>query len=104
MKSKIFQNYKDYLGKASILAIFLAFGWLLHSNRLFVKGIYAPGKIYVKVSGNIKQPGVYELHSGSTIQQLIDKAGGLQQTNRSTRYNPESILHNGQVVFLSVRK
>jgi protein involved in polysaccharide export with SLBB domain len=34
-------------------------------------------KLYVRVEGEVLRPGIYQMKSGETIQQLVDRAGGL---------------------------
>lgn len=105
MNKKIILNYKKSLLKLSFFLIFIGFGFFLFKNRQFVRGIYSPGKIFVKISGNVKKPGVYGLISGSSLNQLIDKAGGLlNPKDTKTIYNPDLILSNGQVVILGTGK
>ena len=78
---------------------FLFFGIFLLFQRDNIRNIYSAPSIYVKVLGNIKQPGLYELKDGQNLQHLVDKAGGVLYGNLLD-YNLNETLKNGQVIVL----
>lgn len=58
--------------------------------------------IYVDIVGQVRKPGVYQLHSGDRLYQLIDKAGGFTKKASRESVNLASEVADGQqVVVLS---
>jgi len=68
----------------------------LKDHRNWIKNIYPPKKIHVKIMGQVQNPGVYELEENAKIQDLIQKAGGLKNLNREEIQDTE--LFDGQIV------
>jgi hypothetical protein len=83
----------------SFFLLFFSLGLFLLFQRENIKNIYPVSSIYVKVQGNIKKPGLYELKDGQNLQDLVDKAGGVLYGNH-LGYNLSEILKNGQVIVL----
>lgn len=65
-----------------------------------LKEIYAPTKIYVKIYGKVKNPGVYTMIHGDQVRQLVEKAGGLTSTIDSSHINLETELLDGQIITI----
>ncbi|MCP5498608.1 MAG: SLBB domain-containing protein [Leptospiraceae bacterium] len=86
------------------LLVFLITGLLLYLYRPLIYKIYPSQQIHVKISGNVKNPGIYLLIKGSLLHHLVDKAGGLLDANDKLNYNPEATLVDGQVIFLGSGK
>ncbi|GBF50555.1 SLBB domain protein [Leptospira ryugenii] len=53
------------------------FAFYLKEHPEIRNHIYTPEMIEVSIKGPVKHPGVYNLESGSTGRDLIEKAGGL---------------------------
>ncbi len=68
----------------------------MKDHRNWIKNIYPPKKIHVKIMGQVQNPGVYELEENAKIQDLIQKAGGLKNLNREEIQDTE--LFDGQIV------
>ena len=46
----------------------------MRQNRNWLKGIYAPSKIHVKITGKVRNPGIYEMVPGDQVKHLVEKA------------------------------
>lgn len=62
------------------------------------------GKIYVHVCGKVKNPGVYELDSGSRIFEAIEAAGGMTNKIAENAINQAQLLSDGQQVYVPSRE
>ena len=51
-------------------------------------------KIMVYITGEVKNPGIYELEENSRIKDIIEKAGGLKETADITDINLATILQD----------
>ena len=51
-------------------------------------------KIMVYITGEVKNPGIYELEENSRIKDVIEKAGGLKETEDITDINLATILQD----------
>lgn len=54
--------------------------------------------ITVEVKGYVKTPDVYKLTAGSTVKDLIDRAGGLTQEGDDSNINRATTLQNGACI------
>lgn len=54
--------------------------------------------IFVYICGEVKNPGVYELPSGSRIYQLVEKAGGMKKKADAGAVNLAEALMDGQMI------
>ena len=54
--------------------------------------------IFVYICGDVKNPGVYELPSGSRIYQLVEKAGGMKKKADAGAVNLAEALMDGQMI------
>ena len=61
-------------------------------------------KIKVDIKGAVKKTGVYELDSGSTVDDLIKLAGGLTKKATTENINLSRILENQMVIKISTKK
>ena len=60
-------------------------------------------EIIVEISGAVKTPGVYNLQTGSRIEDLIQMAGGFTEENKeyvSKALNRAAILKDGQKIYI----
>ncbi len=85
-----------------ILTLFVIY---LKDHPELGKKIYSPEMIQVKISGPVKNPGIYLLESGSTGLDLVEKAGGyLPEAANSFKANDlDQLLVDGQAVDLGKR-
>ncbi|TGN20779.1 hypothetical protein EHS15_02200 [Leptospira idonii] len=69
------------------------------------KRIYSSEQIHVKITGQIKSPGIYKMESGSTGRDLIEKAGGLLPHAEMSLEDDslEQLLVDGQAIDLGKR-
>ena len=59
--------------------------------------------IYIHVCGQVKNPGVYELSSGSRVYEAIEAAGGLTKDAATETINQASLLEDGQQLLIPDR-
>lgn len=59
-----------------------------------------PKNIKVEVKGEVLNPDVYVLKKGSTIKELIDKAGGVKEDVDTYTINMTKVLNDGDVVVM----
>lgn len=59
------------------------------------------GQCFVQVSGAVRQPGVYELPTGSRVFQAIEQAGGLQDNACTQGLNQARVLADGEVIHVN---
>jgi protein involved in polysaccharide export with SLBB domain len=78
--------------------ILVVAGIYLRQNRDWLKEIYAPTKIHVKISGKVRNSGIYEMTHGDQVRHLIEKAGGLTSTIDSSNIILDTELLDGQVI------
>ncbi len=76
----------------------LVFGIFLRQNRVWLKGIYAPTKIHVKIIGKVQNPGIYEMIQGSQLKDLVDTAGGFTNNVDNSNLNLDTEVKDGQVI------
>lgn len=58
------------------------------------------GKIFVDISGAIKNEGVYEMSVGDRVVDLIKKAGGLKKNADTSNLNRARLLEDGEKIFI----
>jgi competence protein ComEA len=64
-----------------------------------------PDPLFVQVDGDVRNPGVYSFCSVPTVQNLVEKAGGLKEKRAFLHLPPEWSLSSGaRVVFTSQGK
>ena len=78
--------------------ILILIGIYLRQNRNWLKEIYAPSKIHVKISGKFKNPGIYEMTHGDQVKHLVEKAGGLSSNISSSNIILDTEVLDGQVI------
>lgn len=89
-----------YFGLAILI---IGIGGFILKNRSLLDFIYSPNIIYVKISGDVVKPGVYEMREGDILENLIQKAGGLSEEKKNPEYNPDTVLQDGDVIRLGDR-
>lgn len=70
----------------------------MRQNRLWLKEIYSPSKIHVKISGKVQKPGIYEINPGDQLKTLVDLAGGLTGDADYSKLNLDTEVKDGQVI------
>ena len=60
----------------------------------------APNTLTIDISGEVVHPGVYELPSGSRIQDAIQAAGGLSAAANPDSLNLAAALSDGQKIMV----
>lgn len=64
------------------IVLFLSVGFLLRKNREQIRSIFQSEAIAASIHGNVVHPGVYRLHKGDTLDDLVRLAGGLKNLLR----------------------
>ncbi len=59
--------------------------------------------ISVSIHGGVGKPGKYKLPVNSTVQDIIDVAGGLKNNYTLSSINPDKILQNNDKIFIHHR-
>lgn len=70
----------------------IVFGILVYIN--------IPNNISVEIKGEVRNPGVYELKKGSTIKDLIDISGGINEGIDTYTINMTRKLNEGDVIVM----
>lgn len=83
----------------TVLILFLSVGFLLRRNRDWVRNVFEPEPISASIRGNIKNPGVYKLKAGDTLEDLIFVAGGIKK-NPGVEQDLDREILDGQVIEL----
>ena len=58
-------------------------------------------KITIKISGCVEKPGTYEVNVGSTLDELIAKAGGLTLQADSDCFNEDLVLEKSMSLYIA---
>lgn len=56
--------------------------------------------MYVDISGEVKNPGVYQFEAGTRLYQVIDKAGGLTSSADKNGINQAEFIEDGQKIII----
>ncbi len=56
--------------------------------------------IYVQISGEVNNPGVYQLKEGSRIFEAVNAAGGLKATIIDCPINQARIVRDGEMIYI----
>ena len=59
------------------------------------------GKMYVDISGEVKNPGVYEVSEGTRLFQVIEMAGGLEKNADINSLNQAETVYDGQKIIVN---
>lgn len=59
---------------------------------------------YVDIKGSIKKPGVYETYKNQTIQDVLNKAGGLKKDSYTDNINLSKIVSDEMVIYIHSKK
>lgn len=60
--------------------------------------------LFVHICGAVKNPGVYEMSSGSRIYEGIQKAGGMTAEASADALNQAELLQDGQRIYVPTRE
>ncbi len=91
--------YGLLLGLLAAAAILLAAGQP-RSTPVLLLPTPAPNTLTIDIAGEVVQPGVYELPSGSRIQDAIRAAGGLSASANADSINLAAGLSDGQKILV----
>lgn len=58
-------------------------------------------EVMVDVKGEVRNPGVYEIHAGSRVNDVIQKAGGFTDEADETQVNLAQRVHDEMVIIIS---
>lgn len=62
-----------------------------------------PDSISVSIEGEVPYPGTYELEPYATVNQLLEKCGGINIDADMTAINRESVLHDNDVIVIPLK-
>lgn len=62
-----------------------------------------PDKISVSIEGEVPYPGTYELDAYATVNQLLEKCGGVNMNADMTVINRETVLHDNDVIVIPLK-
>ncbi|PJZ52816.1 SLBB domain-containing protein [Leptospira adleri] len=82
-----------------LLVLFVSIGSLLRKNQDRVRSIFEPENISAAIRGNVRNPGVYRLKQGDTLEDLLKVAGGYKKPSPTELDLNREIL-DGQVIEL----
>lgn len=68
------------------------------------ENLQVPKKIYIYITGEVKNPGVVLLNSGSRIVDAIDAAGGVTEKANITKVNLVYVLQDGMKINIPNQK
>ncbi|MGE5629098.1 MAG: helix-hairpin-helix domain-containing protein [Solirubrobacterales bacterium] len=112
------KNKKKLIGSIVILVIFTGFltigyfiskpGKVPESTDIFKDSTEVlnseSGKISIYVNGEVKNPGVYKLDSGSRVLDAVNASGGFTENADNTRLNLAKKLKDEDQVFVNSKK
>ena len=115
-----FSRHEQYILILLLLAIFSGSGVLVYRNNAGqiitvmdpaenvqaeekIPNIQETAKLYVHVSGEVANPGVYELKEGSRVYEAIKMAGGVTDNADMNYLNLAQILHDAQKIYVPVK-
>lgn len=58
------------------------------------------GVMYIYICGEVNNPGVYELASGTRICDAVEAAGGMTETAAEDYWNLAQVLTDGQMIYV----
>ncbi|MBR4411506.1 MAG: SLBB domain-containing protein, partial [Firmicutes bacterium] len=64
---------------------------------------YLSGDIYVDIGGEVNQPGVYRIPAGTRLFQVVEKAGGLKETEDIDSINQAEDVMDAQKIIIGSR-
>ncbi len=64
------------------------------------ENITSTGTIYVDIKGNVLNPGVYTLDSGSRVIDVVNQAGGFTEGANTRFINLSKVLNDGDVIVI----
>jgi len=97
-------KHSDQQSGFSILIILLIAGWALQYT-LSLQGIHGSSEkkqeIFIGIEGVVKNPGIYGFTRKPCLREVINKAGGLQNTVSAGVYDSYPVLVQGTMVHVS---
>ncbi|EKO15743.1 MULTISPECIES: SLBB domain-containing protein [Leptospira] len=81
------------------IVLFLSVGFLLRKNREQIRNRFQSESISASIRGNVVHPGVYRLHKGDTLDDLVRLAGGLKKPS-VLELNLDREILDGQTIEL----
>lgn len=95
--------------KDKLIGTFDLYDLLLKGDKSQDKILQAGDVIFVPVAGpivgivgNVKRPAIYELKEGSTLQDLLDLAGGILPTGYTQQIQVERIIKNERQIIIDI--
>lgn len=90
--------------KLGIYILFILFAGIFYvnNNRYLLKYLYPPKIIHVKITGGVKNPGIYDIEEGKTVENLVIIAGGLLGKYHLSDYEKGKILHDSEIIRIGV--
>jgi protein involved in polysaccharide export with SLBB domain len=82
-----------------LLVLFISVGYLLRRNQDWVRSIFEPEDISAAIRGNVRNPGIYRLKQGDTLEDLLQIAGGYKKPSQTKQDLSREIL-DGQIIEL----
>lgn len=100
-------KYKWFIIGAMLLIIGVSYSYIdkdepkeLFSGQEYTQEKTLSPYIYVDLKGEVKNPGVYKLETGSRIFQLVSLAGGYTEKADTNALNLSTILNDEGVVYI----
>lgn len=111
INENLISNRKQVLKVLAVLVVIIAavFIRVANNNRDSVeidtvetgkKSTQIESCIYVDISGEVKNPGIYKLDSQTRLYELIDKAGGLTKHADIDQINQAESIEDGQKIII----
>lgn len=110
--SKLFKNKKNLMKVAVILLIILIAIAIriskYHKEQIKVKVnkpkvITEETKMYIDISGEVINPGVYKVSSRTRLFEIIEKAGGLTKNADKDQINQADFVKDGQKIIIPAK-
>lgn len=101
------QNAKRRLGIALVLVALLGGVWFSNISspepsvpQASSVSVLAPSKFMVHVAGAVAQPGLYEVESGSRVQDAVMMAGGFSEGALESSVNLARMVSDGEQIVI----
>lgn len=65
--------------------------------------VYPRVEVFVKITGIVKNPGVYRMQKGDRVGDLLEKAGGIQPGFEPADIDTDKELRDGDVIHMGER-
>lgn len=109
MSADKFLSNKKRVGKAALIVLILVFAVVLRINnseqtdvQVEVTNTAEPvaEELYVDISGEIKNPGVYVVEEDTRLYEVINKAGGLTENADTNQINQAGYVEDGEKIII----